>query len=345
MIYNVNCLEYWRFVIPLENNRPAQRFFRHVAHMWRVVWDPFSVPHVYWEDTSSGRRQHFPPSRDRDISTQTYSQGCSFCGSVESQQFTGSFSCCDVSRENNEEDVVKENKSNTDSARKNEENKGGRKQYTNKINKKGVSRKDNERNKRETEDKTGITPGITRCEAEPESAVPEAKAKVKVVKSIIEGQEKSKTPPEIETGRTSAQRGDEVDIATKQRAIKLKNNEVTHIEQEFDQRLNSSAWPEQSYLRPRDEESKNWFKFGSDFKSPLQQIQPTDRDMPHKGEVSISGLARWDVWDAMRDLTEDLPLHLQQEVYSRLERFLDMGLLSYRPYHSMELRSQSTSSE
>ena len=71
MIYDVECLGWWRFVLPLDGGRLTIRKYKHCVSDWWVVWDPFHKPHVYWEERERQERSYTPPWRDKEMSTQT----------------------------------------------------------------------------------------------------------------------------------------------------------------------------------------------------------------------------------------------------------------------------------
>ena len=71
MIYDVACFCWWKFVIPLTDDRPATRYYKHRARDWWVVWDPDHIPHVYWEERDRGIQNNSPPPIDQDVGVQT----------------------------------------------------------------------------------------------------------------------------------------------------------------------------------------------------------------------------------------------------------------------------------
>ena len=72
MIYDVDHIPWWRFLIPLgPDGKPEKRYYRHRAHEWWVVRDGFRKPRVYWEDRTRQVRRATPPHFEKDTGVQT----------------------------------------------------------------------------------------------------------------------------------------------------------------------------------------------------------------------------------------------------------------------------------
>ena len=72
MIYDVDCIAWWKFVIPLTScGKLDKRYYKHRAYGWYVVRDGFRKPHVYWEDRVRQVRRITPPPLEREVGIQT----------------------------------------------------------------------------------------------------------------------------------------------------------------------------------------------------------------------------------------------------------------------------------
>ena len=72
MIYDVGCIPWWRFTIPLDSaGKPERRHYKHRAHGWYVVRDGLRKPRVYYEDRVRKVRRITPPHFEKDVETQT----------------------------------------------------------------------------------------------------------------------------------------------------------------------------------------------------------------------------------------------------------------------------------
>ena len=76
MIYDVESLCWWRFVLPLDDGQLNIRKYKHCVRDWWVVWDPFHKPHVYWEERERREYSYTPPWRDKEASVQTDDTPC-----------------------------------------------------------------------------------------------------------------------------------------------------------------------------------------------------------------------------------------------------------------------------
>ena len=72
MIYDVDHIPWWRFMIPLgPDGKPERRYYKHRAYGWHVVRDGLRKPRVYWEDRERQVRRATPPHFEKDIEVQT----------------------------------------------------------------------------------------------------------------------------------------------------------------------------------------------------------------------------------------------------------------------------------
>ena len=71
MIYDVETLCWWRFVLPLTDGQPTIRRYQHRVRDWWVVWDPSCTPHVYWVERERQEYSNTPPLVDKEVGVQT----------------------------------------------------------------------------------------------------------------------------------------------------------------------------------------------------------------------------------------------------------------------------------